>query len=294
MMNDAPARQTPGVYHRRVGDLVITVLSDGYLEGSLSALKNIEEEAARRLLVEAFRPVPRRSDVNCFIIRNGGRTALIDCGCANTMQPSAGTMLDNLAAAGIATKDIDIVLLTHLHPDHANALIDADGQRRFPNAELALHEAELAYWDDDRQAAIVADTKQGADYFAEARRQIGPYRDRLRLFRENEVFPGVTSVHMPGHTPGHSGFVVNSGKDSLLIWGDVVHVPEVQIPRPEVSHQFDSHPAIAAQTRRRVLDRAATDRQLVAGMHLHFPSFAHIVREKDSYRFLPEAWKVAL
>ena len=87
--------------------------------------------------------------------------------------------------------------------------------------------------------------------------------------------------------------MISSGKDSLLIWGDIVHVPDIQIPRPEVTIEFDTDPPAAAATRKQVLDMVATDRQLVAGMHMHYPGFAHVLRQGDSYLMLPEPWDQA-
>ena len=92
------------------------------------------------------------------------------------------------------------------------------------------------------------------------------------------MFPGVTAIPRPGHTPGHTTFMVSSGKEQLLIWGDTVHVPEVQTARPEVCMDFDTDKDAAAASRRKVFDMVATDRLLVTGMHLHFPGFAHLVR----------------
>jgi glyoxylase-like metal-dependent hydrolase (beta-lactamase superfamily II) len=123
---------------------------------------------------------------------------------------------------------------------------------------------------------------------------MAPYHNQMRTFDGAvEVFPGVTSVPLHGHTPGHSGYMIESGGKSLLIWGDIVHVPEVQVPRPEVTMVFDTDPVQAAATRRRIFDQVATDRQLIAGMHVHFPGFAHLVKQGDQYLMLPEAWDQA-
>jgi len=286
-----PVAQQPGLHHRRVGDIIVTSVSDGYLDGSNSALQNITPEETAAMLVGAFRPTPRRGSVNTFLIWSAGRLALIDTGCGPKMQASAGKLFANLAAAHVAPAEIDTVLLTHMHPDHSNGLADAQGAAIFMQAELGLHAAELAYWQDPASAVIAAETKQGVPYFDMARVQIAPYTDRLRPFEDGaEVFPGVTAVHLPGHTPGHCGYRIASGAETLLIWGDIVHVPEVQVPRPEVGMQFDVEPARAVATRRRVFDMVATDRLLVAGMHLHFPACAHLLREGDGYRLVPDAW----
>ncbi len=291
-MTMLPETQVPGVMHRKVGDILVTALSDGFLRGSMAVLRNIPEAEAAALLTGAFRPVPREGSLNCFLIRSGGRTALIDTGAGGHMQPSVGKLMANLAAAGVAPEAIDTVLLTHMHPDHSNGLADAEGRAIFPAAELGLHRAEHAYWHDDPAAEQrAAATGQGVPYFAMARVQSTPYRDRLKLFEGGEVFPGVTALPLPGHTPGHTGFMVASGSESLLIWGDIVHLPEVQVPRPEVTLQFDVDPAQAEATRRNIFDRVATDRQPIAGMHLHFPAFAHLARESGGYRLYPDAWR---
>jgi glyoxylase-like metal-dependent hydrolase (beta-lactamase superfamily II) len=237
--------------------------------------------------------VPRRTAVNCFIIHSGGRTALVDTGCGNKMAATGGKLMENLAAAGIAPAEVDTVLLTHMHPDHSNGLTDDSGTAIFPNAELVAHEAEARHWLDDAMMARVDDTSKLRN-FQHARQQIAPYAGRHRTHAGGEVFPGVTAMPFPGHTPGHSGYLIASGGESLLIWGDIVHVPEVQVPRPEVTMAFDVDPVQAAAMRRRVFDMVATDRVLVAGMHLHFPAYGHLVKRADGFALLPEAWKQGL
>ncbi|ONG54197.1 hypothetical protein BKE38_10665 [Pseudoroseomonas deserti] len=286
-----PEFQVPGLHHRRVGDIVVTAVSDGYLNGSNAALQNMEQDRIAELLVGAFRPTPRRGSVNTFLIWSQGRVALIDTGCGPHMQPTAGKLFSNLAAAHVPPEAVDTVLLTHMHPDHSNGLADVHGEALFPQAELGLHEAELAYWQDPEAARVAAESKQGVLYFANAPAQLAPYRDRLKPFGDGaEVFPGVTAVHLPGHTPGHSGYRIASGDEQLLIWGDIIHVPEVQVPHPEVTMQFDVDPAQAIATRKRTFDMVAADRMLVAGMHVHFPGYAHLRRQGSGVELIQEAW----
>ena len=116
----------------------------------------------------------------------------------------------------------------------------------------------------------------------------------MRTFEKGEVFPGVTAIPAPGHTPGHTTYMVSSGQHQLLIWGDTVHVPEVQTARPEVCMAFDSDIAAAEATRRRVFDMVATDKLLVSGMHLHFPGFTRLVKRGTGYQLIPAAWEQAI
>jgi glyoxylase-like metal-dependent hydrolase (beta-lactamase superfamily II) len=127
-------------------------------------------------------------------------------------------------------------------------------------------------------------------YFLAGREQVSPYKSRTRLFREGEVFPGVTAVPSLGHTPGHTAFLIASGKDQLMIWGDTVHVPEVQTAFPEAGMAFDTDLAAAAASRRRMFDRVAADGVLIAGMHLHFPAFSRLTRRGNAYALVPEPW----
>ena len=292
-MIKVPQQQIPGVYHRRVGDIVITAISDGFLDGTVEGMRNIPPDEARRILTASFRPA-RRTSVNAFLIYSAGRFALMETGSGNYLQPTAGKVMANLKAAGVDPAEIETVILTHMHPDHSAGLTDmTTGRRNYPNAELVMHENEPAHWFDDAAMAKGTDREKKLFYQA-GREQVAPYRDRWRLFRQGEVFPGVTAIPRPGHTPGHTTFMISSGSEQLLIWGDTVHVPEVQTAHPEVCMEVDSDQEAAAASRRKVFDMAATDRLLVTGMHLHFPGFAHLVREGTGYRLIPEAWAHAL
>src|SRR3984885_11346831 len=115
-MSQQPIQQIPGVYHRRIGDIIVTAISDGYLDGTLDVMRNVDIEKARQILQDAFRPA-RRTSVNTFLVHSKGRLAIIDTGSGNYLQPSAGFVQRNLAAARIDAKTIDTVLLTHIHPD---------------------------------------------------------------------------------------------------------------------------------------------------------------------------------
>jgi glyoxylase-like metal-dependent hydrolase (beta-lactamase superfamily II) len=288
-MTPQPLQQIPGVYHRKIGDIVVTAISDGYLDGTLEVMRNVDVEKAHQLLRDAFRPA-RRTSVNTFLVHSMGRIALIDTGSGNYLQPTAGFVQRNLASAGVDPNSIDTVLLSHMHPDHSAGLTDmSNGQRLFPDAELVMHENELAYWFDDGEMAK-ADERSRKLYFLAGREQVAPYKDRMRLFSQGEVFPGVTAVPSPGHTPGHTAYLIASGNDQLMIWGDTVHVPEVQTAFPQAGMAFDTDLAAAAASRKRMFDRVCTDGVLIAGMHLHFPAFAYLARRGDAYVLFPEAW----
>lgn len=289
-MTGKPEAQIKGIYHRRVGDIIVTAVSDGTLERTHEMMLNVSAEEGQQRLAAACRTAFVLS-INAFLIYSGDRLALVETGSGNYLGASAGHLLANLAAAGVQPGEIDTILLTHMHPDHSAGLTDmATGRANYPKAELVVHENEPRHWFDD--AAMARGTEREKKLmFQQAREQTAPYRDRMRTFTAGEVFPGVTALPIPGHTPGHTGYLIESGGERLLIWGDVVHMPEVQVPRPEVSMVVDTDPAAAAASRRRIFDTAAAERLLVTGMHLHFPGFSHVVREGSGYRLVPEAWR---
>ncbi|MEJ8572368.1 MBL fold metallo-hydrolase [Microbaculum marinum] len=287
-MGSAPIEQVAGLYHRRIGDVTVTALSDGYLDAPFEVLRDIEPADADSLLKGAYRPSPPRISVNCFLIQTGERVGLVDTGSGETMGPTLGRLPGLLARMDLTLADVDTVLLTHMHPDHSNGLTAEDGTALFPNAELVVSEQEIGHWYDDAAMARATES-QKTRYFGWGRFQTGPYRDRVR-HAAGEVLPNVTAVPLAGHTPGHTGYQVASGDDALLIWGDIVHVPDIQSRHPEVTMVFDSDPEQAVATRRRMFDMAASDGLLVAGMHVHYPAFAHVVRRGDAYALEPEVW----
>ena len=172
-MSKIPQEQVPGVSHRRVGDIVVTAISDGFVDGGLDVLRNIDQEEARRILAESFRPA-RRTAINAFLLYSAGRLALVETGSGNYLGPTAGKVLANITAAGVDPASIETVLLTHMHPDHSAGLSDpATGRRYFSNAELVVHENEPPHWFDDAAMAKASERQQRL-YFMCAREQITP------------------------------------------------------------------------------------------------------------------------
>jgi len=201
--------QSAGYYRRRVGDVVVTAINDGVLDLPLGALRGIEAEAASLLLQEAFRAPSPRSSVNAFLVQGNGATILIDTGAGGSMGPTLGHLQVSLAAAGVAPGEVDAVLMTHLHVDHISGLPTPAGAAVFPKAELVIAQDEADFWLNDAVAAAAPDDRKPS--FAGAQAAAAPYRSRLRLFSGTDVAPGIQAHPLPGHTPGHTGYLVTSG-----------------------------------------------------------------------------------
>jgi len=166
-----------------------------------------------------------------------------------------------LAAAGIGPKSIDIVVLSHLHPDHINGIRDASGGLAFPNAELKAPSADWAFWMSDDNMAKAQDNAMMKGYFANTRKVLAGLAAKVAKYNwGQEVAPGITALDTSGHTPGHTSFAVSSGSGKLLVQSDVTNIPELFLRNPEWHVAFDVDPVKAVATRRRFYDMAAADK----------------------------------
>lgn len=282
--------QHSGIHSIRVGDAIVTALNDGQFQASTAILNGVAEADAAAAEAAAFRVLPPRITISSYLLEIGGKKVLVDTGCGTAFGPTMGRARGKLETLGLTPADISAILVTHAHVDHVSGLVDGDGKPWFPNAEIVINGLETEFWLNDATAAAAPDAAKGA--FATAQGALRPYAARTRTVSHGqEGLPGITCHHLPGHTPGHSGWLIASGSESLLIWGDVVHLPGIQFALPQAGLAFDTDSDQARTTRAKALDMAATDKLLVAGMHLDFPSFGHVVRAGGAYAFVPVVWR---
>jgi glyoxylase-like metal-dependent hydrolase (beta-lactamase superfamily II) len=266
----------------RVGELEVRGLSDGILKTSIDFVLRMDRALAEKL-VGGTQDGSLYIPVNNFLLQRDGKVIMIDAGAGNTMQPTLGKLPDNLRASGIDPKTVTHIVMTHLHPDHANGLVDDAGNPHYPNAEIIVHETEADFWqrsDDNVPDRVKANR-------ARTKINLKPYLDRVRRVRDGEEALGFTPVLAPGHTPGHTCWMLASGRESFMALGDVVHLSAIQISHPDAALTYDLDADLAIRSRRRILDMAASDRVAIAGAHVNAPGFGYVVRKGTSYAFEP-------
>jgi glyoxylase-like metal-dependent hydrolase (beta-lactamase superfamily II) len=272
---------------KKVGEFTVTPVSDGVLYSNHDVILGVDKDESARLTgVPYGQPLPL--DVNSFLIRHDGKLILSDAGTGQALQPvqkNLGKLPANLRVAGAPPEAIDIIMLTHLHSDHSMGLIDEQGRPVFPQAEILIHEVEAAFWLDrklqpnDTDRIVANSNKQRA--------VLAPYRDRIRRIKDGPVLPGITATMRPGHTPGHTNWLIESGGERLLIWGDIVHLAAVQLARPEARLIYDVDTDLAAATRAKVLEWAASEKITVAGAHIRYPGFGKVTKTGNRFAITP-------
>ncbi|NJD24128.1 MAG: MBL fold metallo-hydrolase [Betaproteobacteria bacterium] len=290
----APPSQTaqpPGYYRQQVGQFTITALYDGFVKLDPRLLQGMRTRDIQSLMARMFQATDNggvQTAVNAFLVHTGERLVLVDAGAAQCFGPTLGNIAANITAAGYTLADIDAVLLTHLHPDHTCGLAGPDGKAAFPRATVWTADAEAGYWLD---AAIAARAPEAhRPFFKMAQEAVAPYQadGRFKTFAPGTaVVPGIVALATHGHTPGHTAFLVESGGDKALLWGDIVHAHAVQMRHPEVSIEFDSDRKQAIATRKALFEQVARGRWLIGGAHLPFPGLGHVRKEAEGYRWIP-------
>ena len=287
----AASRQAPGFYRYKVGDIEVTAVNDGSAPRPLEGfIRNAELSAVQQAARDAF--LPQNTIQNSFtalVLNNGGRLTLIDTGNGDSGAPTTGRWMENFRAAGFDPSQVNTIVISHFHGDHINGMRRKDGTAVFPNAEVLVPATEWAFWMDDARMNQVPENMRGG--FLGARRVFSPIAKDVKQYdMDKEIVPGLTSVAAPGHTPGHTAYMLSSGSGKLLILSDTANHPALFVRNPDWSAVFDMDADVARATRRKMLDLAASERAQVAFYHAPFPATGHIIKDGDGFRFVPVQW----
>jgi glyoxylase-like metal-dependent hydrolase (beta-lactamase superfamily II) len=281
--------QVPAAYRFELGGFECTVVDDGPLQfGTYSAelfkgasQERIDETVAANFLDKGNFLIEQ----NALAVNTGTKLVLIDTGLGfrKVYGPHSGHLLGNLRAAGIDPASIDVVALSHAHPDHVWGLAGEDGKPNFPNAQIYITQADLEYWTDEAKLSHPALGR----YIGPIRDTLLPLRDRMTFLKEGQdVVPGVQALSTPGHTVGHTSFVINSQGSSIVYIGDLAHQPLLQMENPRAEFSRDTDPKQGVTSRLRVFDMVATQRIPIVAYHFPWPGIGHVAKSGDNYRYV--------
>jgi glyoxylase-like metal-dependent hydrolase (beta-lactamase superfamily II) len=289
---EAPLEPANGVYKYKVGSIEVTAVYDGIWRKphDPTFIKNASVEDTKEALAKAgltteFMPIP----LTVVVLKIGDKYVMIDSGSGvGQWQANATNLPSNMKAAGIDRGQISTILVSHFHPDHVWGLMEKGTNAAvFPNAELIVSSTEYKWWTDPGRVEKLPEGRRPAG------KRIGdvfPTWKNWKLVEDNaEVAPDVRLLAAPGHTPGHSAFLVTSGKDQLMVSNDAMYVPALLAPHPDWQGAYDQDGATAVTTRRKLMDRVIADKLMVCGAHFPFPGRGTFTKDGDVYAFAPLA-----
>jgi len=289
---EAPLEPVNGVYKYKVGSIEVTAVYDGIWRKphDPTFIKNATVEDTKEALAKAgltteFMPIP----LTVVVLKIGDKYVMIDSGSGvGQWQANATNLPSNMKAAGIDRGQISTILVSHFHPDHVWGLMEKGTNAAvFPNAELIVSSTEYKWWTDPGRVEKLPEGRRPAG------KRIGdvfPTWKNWKLVENNaEVAPSVRLLAAPGHTPGHSAFLVTSGRDQLMVSNDAMYVPALLAPHPDWQGAYDQDGATAVTTRRKLIDRVIADKMMVCGAHFPFPGRGTFTKDGDVYAFAPLA-----
>ncbi len=295
------AKQAPGFYRYKVGDFEISVVTDGAATFPLpdKFVQNHSKAEVQDALVAAYQPAGTVTiPFTPIVINTGPRLVLIDTGYGPEMHVKTkgriGQLPENLAAAGIDPKLIDTVIISHMHQDHVFGLRTADGALAFPNAEILVPALDWAYWMSDEEMNKLPEGYTKSVYPGIRKTFVGLENKVTKYEWGKEIITGITTMATPGHTPGHTSFVIASGSAKLLVQSDVTNIPQLFLRNPTWQVMYDVDPLAATETRKKFYDMASAEKFVIQGFHFPFPSAGHVEKDGSDYRLVPIAWNPVL
>lgn len=288
--SQARCEANPASYDFQVGQIKATTISDGKLLFPNGLIYKTVPVAVERAYAKSFLPSgPLIFDNNVLYLRTSSRRILIDTGSSNIFQATAGQLFQNLKAAGIRQQDIDTVLLTHAHLDHLGGLLTPNGTLAFPNAMVYIDEEEYRFWTTDpvdlSTTELPPDGKQLV--ISSAQRSLSAVRDKIRTFRDRErILPEVTAIKTPGHTPGHTSFLIESMGQRLFVAGDLF-TQKPSVNNPEWEALVDTNSTQSVEVRYRVFDHLTKFEVLSLAYHAPWPGLGYVQLLQGAFDWIP-------
>jgi glyoxylase-like metal-dependent hydrolase (beta-lactamase superfamily II) len=277
-----------GFYRLKIGKIDVIAVNDGAASFDiLDLLPKDKREIAAKIMAKSYVKSPVEASVNAYIILLGGRTILVDAGTGELLGAQLGKLPDSLRAAGVTLESISDVLLTHIHPDHSGGLTVGDN-KTFPNATIHVNKKEFEFWTDKSMPEKYPEPTK--TFFGQVTPTVGPYvaSGQVKTFEGGaQIFPGIRSLPAYGHTPGHTYYVLEDGREKLVFWGDTIHAPDAQFTDPSITIGFDVDQKAASAQRQKAFADAAKNGYLVALDHMYFPGIGRLRKEKVGYRWIP-------
>jgi glyoxylase-like metal-dependent hydrolase (beta-lactamase superfamily II) len=288
----APEGGNPTHFRFSVGDIRLTILSDGYFKRPTSGIGiNADPADVQAFLASHFLSTQEGfSHTNHLLIETNDATVLVDVGSGDRLFETTGNLLENMARAGVDPDEITHVVITHAHPDHILGIRDDFDEAIFPGADYIIGQTEFDYWMQDDLVNKVDPADQ--QFVLGAVNSLNVDGADWTLATDgHEVTSGVYLVSTPGHTPGHMSVRIDSGDKSLIALGDAMTNAYTNFAHPEWFNGSDDDGDLTVQTRLSLLEMAATDRIAILGYHFPFPGVGHVQRDKNHYRFIPALWQ---
>lgn len=282
----------PSLAQVRVGRFTVTMISDGFIDLPYGVFTGIDdgdlEAGARARFIH--RPTGVRSGFTTWLVDDGERLVLVDTGAAGVISPTSGRLVPALASLGVAPDDIEAVVITHMHVDHISGLV-AGERRVFSNASVFIDRRDVAHFTDPAARAQAPDIL--ASSFAQAEKVEALYPDLERTDAPRELAPGISTVDLTGHTPGHQGVRIADAGESLLLVGDMLFHPALHPAHADIGIAFEADAAAAQAMRERFFPAAAAEGALIAATHMPFPGVGRIVRDDGTLTWLAADWSYA-
>lgn len=279
----------PQAYRAKLGAFEVTTVFDGFVqppEPHTIFGTDQKPETVAALLEENHLPAGQlENGFTPVLINTGEALMLFDTGNADSRGPTVGQTRASLAAAGYSPDQVDIVVLTHFHPDHIGGMISG-GVPAFPNARYVAPQKEFDFW-------LKPEAPERVRVLAES--NVKPLADKMTMISGGQdVVTGVTAMDAHGHTPGHTVYHIESNGARLLIAADTCNHYVASLQRPDWHVKFDMDKEAAAATRKKVFDMVAAERIPFAGYHMPFPAVGFVEKQGPGYRFIPTSYQLHL